>query len=160
MKVSVHLHNNRRVPGILQITPETSGNETARTFRCLGLSDQAAATAHSNPSRSPVLHEGDLPTGEYLAVKTHPAAPATPENVRSFGPGIRFVLNPVSGQASEALLNGRYGLMIHGGPTGAPMPVDALRPTHGCLRVDDSTIEFLATLGASFAVTVAEDLKD
>lgn len=140
MRLDIQLFRDRTKEGVATLL---DAGAAPVTFRCLGKSDSIAAAAHGNPSRDPLHVFGDIPTGEFNAVKTVPASPATPDNLRSYGPGVRFVLNGISGQAAQAVKNGRFGILIHGGPTGAPMPPNALRPTHGCLRVDDSTINTL-----------------
>jgi len=123
---------------------------TANRFRCLGKSDNASAKAAGNPSRNPLKINGDIPTGEYRAIRVGPGKP-----LRTFGPGARYALEAVGGQAQRAVREGkRSGLMIHGGATGAPMPPGALRPTRGCLRLDDLTIAALDQLPDMFPVHI------
>ncbi len=104
----------------------------AGPFECYAKSDNQAAAAAGNPSRDPMHVLGDLPLGRYWL---QPLPPGTPE--RSYGPGIRYLMNPTGGPALKAKKNGRRGIEIHGGARG----IQGMRPTHGCLRVDDSTIE-------------------
>jgi len=146
MKITVQLHKDRRKEGDLIL-------ESGEVFRCLGKSDQSAADQHGNPLRDPLKAMGDLPTGVYRATKSEPHE-ATPQNLRSYGPGPYWRMFAISGDALAAAQNGRSGIELHGGPTGAPMPANALRPTHGCLRVDDSTIEELAALPGSEAFDI------
>ena len=103
------------------------------SFRCLARSDSSAASAHGNPTRDPMRPFGDLPAGIYRAIKTIPAADRAAER-RSYGTQPRFVLTPLSGPALLSVQ--RWGLLIHGGDLGRG---GALRPSHGCLRWDDST---------------------
>lgn len=153
MKVTVHLHKNRAIPGALDI--EDVAEE--RSFRCLGQSDLTAAAQHNNIERDPLKPFGNIPTGEYKAVRTVPADVTDPANLRSYGPYPRFVLNPVEGQALDALHAGRFGLLLHGGALDTSGKI--LRPTHGCVRADDSTLEYLSkNCPPSFPVTVVEDL--
>lgn len=150
MTITVNLHKDRRKEGELIL-------ESGEVFRCFGKSDQTSADAAGNPLRNPLHKMGDLPTGTYRATKCEPH-PATPVNLRSYGAGPYWRLFAVKGDALTATNNGRMGIEMHGGPTGAPMPANALRPTHGCLRVDDSTIAALAALPGSeaFDLEVAE----
>lgn len=150
MHVDIELYRDRNRGGNLRL-------DTGERFRCLGKSDDSAAKAHGNPARDPLKPFGDLPTGDYLAVRSVPKN-STPEDIRSYGEGPVWVLNPKAGQALDSMLNGRYGLLIHAGATGAPMPFGALRPTHGCLRVDGTTIQALdQRFGkTAFTVTVSE----
>ncbi len=149
--LSVVLPKGRMSEGTLTAT--LASGET-RTFRCLGRSDSSAAKSVGNPNRDPLKRFGDLPTGTYRATLI-PPAPA--EAARAYGPGVRWVLDGIAGDALQAKKNGRYGILIHGGSVGAPMPPNALRPTHGCLRVDNKTIDFLRdTMPESFLVQVAE----
>ncbi len=141
MRLDVQLHTDRTKEGVATVIDE--GQSPVR-FRCLGKSDSTAALRNGNPERDPVKPFGDIPTGDYDAVQTVAALPATADNLRAYGPGVRFVLNGVAGAAAIAVRNGRFGILIHGGPVGAPMPTDALRPTHGCLRVDDASVEAIA----------------
>lgn len=143
MIATVILYRDRWKPGSLRILDQI--------FTCLGRSDNAAAAKHGNPTRLTTFPFGDLPTGDYMATRTVPGKPE-----KAYGRGIRWVLNPLSGDALTAKHNGRYGLLIH---SGALMPDGRLRPTHGCLRVHDTTIEWLAanTPLAGFMVTVREE---
>jgi lipoprotein-anchoring transpeptidase ErfK/SrfK len=102
----------------------------------LGLADQHDATEAGNPSRNPLAHNGDTPTGTYQAdLMSTPQLP-----VHSYGiyPPIR--LTPCAGDALKAAEAGRSGLLIHGG---APSATGGLRPTHGCLRVSDADLKGL-----------------
>ena len=143
MTAKVQLYKDRRREGSITL-------DTGQAFRCLGKSDQGAADQHGNPTRDPLKTMGDLPTGTYRATRSAPHQP-TEANLRSYGPGPYWKLFAISGDALTAAQNGRSGIEMHGGPTGAPMPANALRPTHGCLRVDDSTITAIAELPGSDA---------
>ncbi len=160
MRLDVQLHPERTKEGVATII---AGGYQPASFRCYGKSDNAAAIEHGNPRRDPLLPFGDIPTGEFDAVQTVAALPATSDNLRSYGPGVRFVLNGIAGAAATAVRNGRFGILIHGGATGSgsPVPLNSLRPTHGCLRVDDSSILTIAGRLAAgrtirFPVTVRE----
>jgi hypothetical protein len=150
MTARVLLHCDRSLPGRLVL-------EDGSEYRCLGKSDNAAAEAHGNPTRNPLQPFGDLPAGEYRATRSV-AKNSTLADIRSYGNGPVWVLNPVAGEAVKAMHNGRYGILLHGGAVGSLMTTGGLRPTHGCLRVDNSTIEALAlrAVDEPFTLTVEE----
>lgn len=151
MTIRIQLRKDRRIEGRLIVL------ETGAFFRCLGKSDQASADAAGNPLRDPLKKMGDLPTGSYIATRIGPAG-ATDADIRSYGPGARWALRPISGDALQAWKDGRDGIEIHGGDVGAPMPPNALRPTHGCCRIDNTTVNTLAAMPGSdsFPVEVVE----
>jgi hypothetical protein len=100
---------------------------------CYCKADNAAAVDAGNPSRDPLLEDGDTPTGRYLAVVDGVRFPE-----HSYGPHPVIVLTAVSG---DALDSKRTGLLVHSGPLNA---VGALRPTHGCIRdADDDQAELV-----------------
>jgi hypothetical protein len=150
IRIEVLLAKDRHREGTLTV-------EDGRVFRCLGISDSTAAQAHGNPARDPRKPYGDIPTGEYHASRQAPKN-GNAADIRTYGDGVVFSLTPISGDALIGAANGRDGILIHGGATGAPMPSNALRPTHGCLRVDDSTIDIISGLcgGAGFTVNISE----
>lgn len=145
VEIWIEVTADRTQPGTLSVYRGLE--QIAGPFRCLAKSDNLAAAQAGNPTRDPMHVMGDTPLGRYWLTLL---PPGTPE--RSYGPGNRYLLNPAAGPALKAKKNGRTGMEIHGGAltsTGT-----ALRPTHGCIRVDDSTIEALVPLGCQWA-TVA-----
>jgi len=160
-QINVKLPQDRSRPGVMTVTVDGSKGtppidaEFQTTYRCLGKSDEAAAIAHDNPSRDPLRPFGDIPTGEYEAVLTVAAKPSSKANLRSYGASKRFVLNPKSGDALKRQQNGGFGIMLHEGALGEG---GALRPTHGCLRDDQETQEYLvANYEQPFPVVISED---
>ena len=141
MKILISLQKDRNKPGKLTVydAPLGAGRTSPCSCACLGKSDNAAAAAHGNPARNPLLPFGDIPTGTYAGVWSVPLIPA-----RSYGPNPVLVLNPVSGDALTAKNNGRFGLLIHGGDLNA---AGKFRPTHGCVRVGNDDMAWLAGLG-------------
>jgi len=126
MRIDIYLHKDRTLPGVIRWDEDSSA-------RCFGKSDNAAAKKAGNESRDPLKPYGDIPLGNYKAVVTVPGSPD-----RSYGPHKRLNLTPTAGPALQAFANGRYGIMIHGGDLA---PNGNLRPTHGCVRVDDHAME-------------------
>jgi len=150
MTARAELPKGRKTEGKLIVTLDDGTN---KTFRCLGRSDQKAANDVGNPSRDPLKRYGDLPVGGYQVTRSSPAQP-TAANLRSYGVGPVWHLDPKSGQALAAKNNGRFAILIHGGAPAADGT--SLRPTHGCLRVQESTVTALAKLDAQFHLTVVE----
>jgi hypothetical protein len=98
-------------------------------WKCLGKSDNLRAARANNPTRDPLRIKGDTPLGTYHTRGVSPA------NI--IGIGDRWIaLDPVSGDALTAKMNGRRGLGIHGGRGN-----DRLVPTEGCVRLFN--IDFL-----------------
>jgi len=129
MQINILLPKNRKALGHLTVV---EGAETLFECECLGLADQARATAAGNPTRDPIRKNGDTPTGTYQA--TVAAAPSLP--LRSYGPFPLIHLTPVSDQALEAARNGRSGLAIHSGDLNSALTWwHGLRPTEGCVRI-------------------------
>ncbi len=131
MKIVVTLPIERRDPGMI-----TDGIDT---WRCLGKADNAAATLHGNPTRDPTRPYGDHPDG----VSRVGVRQSTPAEAHSYGPW-KLTLSAVSGDVKtrEDCEPGWDGLEVHGGEL---TPGGALRPTYGCLRVDNDAIAALAT---------------
>ncbi len=139
MNLRVTLPKSRLSPGILTLTTTLQGEETVLfTAKCLGRADTYLATQANNPTRNPILPCGNTPTGEYDCTRAPAGA-----GIRSYGPFERIALTPTGGQALQAKLAGRAGLMIHGG---APGNGGGLRPTEGCLRLSNTDIKQLLDL--------------
>lgn len=139
--ILVMLPSNRTSPGTLLFT---SPDGTRTPFACYGKSDNAAAAAHGNPERNPLMPFGDIPTGRYTGQETIAGTPA-----RTYGPHRRILLIGIEGDAKIAFSTtgkdgvkkpARWGIMIHGGE---PAKTGGFRPTHGCLRVSDETMKIL-----------------
>ena len=113
LRLLILLPKYRSTPGRLQLLDDAgSGVAATVSYQCLCLakSDQADAELHNNPTRNPLLPFGDLPLGEYIAIKSIRQYP-----VRSYGTSPVWTINPISGDAKTAQSKGRWGLLIHGG---------------------------------------------
>lgn len=130
----VELAKDRTRVGRLTLV-DWRGEVIAGPFPALAKADKQSAIRNGNPKRNPIKPFGDTPTGLYELSITHPLTPP-----RSYGIHAAFRMNPVSGQALQAKINGRSGLLIHGGTSGAG---GRLRPTHGCIRLFDEDIKIL-----------------
>ena len=113
------------------------------TARCYADADSARAKAAGNPNEDSKEPFGDHPFGAYLVAAVRWST--TAKEKQAYGP-VRLALDPVAGDALVAKQNGRNGLAIHGGPLAKD---GSLRTTFGCLRVDDETVEALASAAAA-----------
>lgn len=116
------------------------GQSMVGEWPCLGKADNAKAKASGNPDRNPLKQFGDTPTGTW---KVRVGVGQT--DIATYGPLAPFTLWPSGGQAlaSHAPSNRRTGIWIHGG---ALNKAGGLRPTYGCIRVHDATMEALHSL--------------
>ena len=119
---------------------DDAGRSIVGPVRCRGEADDAEEARHGTKDDDPLGAFGDHPFGSYRLTAIEQNKPPA----HSYGPFF-FRLVPVAGQALEAWHAGRRGLGIHGGDLG---PDSRLRPTFGCLRCDDGTMETLAKLVA------------
>lgn len=142
MKILVELPVDRRREGRLTAYSD-DGAPLCGPVRCLGEADDRAATAAGNPAEEPTQPFGDHPYGRSVVTGVEVGKQPT----RSYGPAF-LRLDPVDeiaagGEARAGELAGRAGLGIHGGDLSAS---GALRPTFGCLRVDNAAAEELGAL--------------
>lgn len=146
--ILIVLPKDRRLPGSLTAS---FGGVHYGPFRCLGKADNAKAKSSGNPNRDSTMVNGDTPTGKYVGEVNGVSYPG-----KTYGPHPVIRLEPVSGDALTAKSNGRKGLLIHGGT----LRDGVLRPTHGCIRVDDDTqeklVERIRAFGGSCDVEVQE----
>lgn len=135
MKLLAELPLDREAEGRFSIFDDAGGCLFG-PVRCLGEADDAEERRHGTQDDDPVHAFGDAPYGTFrlTAIEPDKAPP------RSYGPFF-FRLMPLTGQALEAWEAGRRGLGIHGGDLGQG---STLRPTFGCLRIDNATCEVLA----------------
>jgi len=141
--IVVRLPRNRLTNGSLSVI-DVDGNTVAGPFRCFGKADNAQAARHGNRSRNPVFRFGDTPSGDYRArfVASHKLSTDT------YGVNGYIMMEPIGGDALVARRNGRSGLWIHGGV----LRNGQLRPTFGCVRVDDSTMALLISLSNQYMI--------
>lgn len=159
MQILITLHRNRSQPGELFLI---DGEKRLLFCRCYGKSDSLSAAQSGNPSRDPFRRNGDTPTGSYDGSVDPPRVPAKDPDrakwLRSYGQWPTIRMTPTAGDALTAWTNGRRGLLIHGGDADK---VGNLRPTNGCIRVDNvsqlSLVEFLRKDSApKFSIEITE----
>lgn len=139
LQIVVDLPLDRTKTGSLRLVDDT-GTTLAGPYDVIGKSDNGLAASHGNPSRNPLLPYGDTPEGVYAVSRAVVTGGETGYAERSYGPYGALVLQPVSGDAQAAAAAGRVGLMIHAGDPGQTNP---LRPTEGCLRLGNASINAL-----------------
>jgi len=125
MMIKITLPKDRTKLGVLEIEN--------KKFKCYGKADNAGAIKRNNPTRDPLKLFGDTPTGTYKCYVTGPLSPP-----RTYGPHKVIYLGPEKGQCKKAEVNGRSGLLIHGGDLGTK---GNLRPTFGCIRVSNEDMK-------------------
>jgi hypothetical protein len=140
--LKVLLPKNRNRSGTLSV--EIDGFPAA-TFEVLGRGSRGAGNTE-------FLENGSTPTGVYQGAAWRSTGS---QSASSYGPNGKLTLNPVSGNALAASRYfKRVDLLVHGGDLdtrpGSPWN-GHLKPTHGCLRIDNEDVTTLHSLllGAS-----------
>ena len=124
----------------------------------LGISDNAAAIAHNNPTHDPLKPFGNTPTGLSKLVKLSPRA-----DVDAYGPNPVYSMDPVSGDIlkAESAPYFRSGLWHHGGALNpAYTQWKGLRPTYGCVRHLNSNLALIngyADMATEFLCEITEE---
>lgn len=133
--MKIMLPEDRAKPGILRLF---EGPQQTLVFdaQCLGKADNLRAADKGNPARDPARPYGDTPTGEYGPTRWFPFAQPHPRMGDGWIP-----LSGISGQAEDAVRNGRTGLGIHAGRGDG-----RLVPTYGCVRMRDADMARLAEI--------------
>ncbi|MEQ1890859.1 MAG: L,D-transpeptidase [Alphaproteobacteria bacterium] len=154
--IMIDLPVNRNLPGILRVIDPgyypSPDRQLMGDIACRGKADNRAAAANSNPRRDPVHGYGDTPAGEYETTRIELF------ERRHSSLGIGWIpLTGKSGDALQAMENGRSGLGIHAGRGNG-----LLMATHGCLRVRDDDFDALVRVlgGKKFAVTIRDVTPD
>lgn len=134
--IEVKLANDRRQAGTL-VVRKVGGQVLLADIPVLGRADQGTAERMQNASADPLKPFGNTPLGGYGVTQIISTGPGTPYDAVRYGPNGAIRLEPVSGDALVAKLNGRTGLLIHAGREKAN---GKLTPTNGCLRVSNSNM--------------------
>jgi hypothetical protein len=134
VKIEVKLPNGRKQAGVLSIKG-SGGKVLLADIRVLGRADRKTAAAHKNATGDQTKLYGDTPAGAYQVTQIFSTGAGTDFAVTSYGPNGAIRLEPTGGAALTAKLNGRTGLLIHGGRDKGD---GKLVPTNGCLRVSDA----------------------
>jgi len=127
---------NRDYTGTIALLDEEGGALAGPFPICGRASDQIAAD-HGNPSRATTLPYGDAPLGMYRVAGLVPTGPETSYRRDLFGVHGALVLHAKSGEAALAEANGRFEILIHGGPLSAD---GRIRATTGHMRISDADL--------------------
>lgn len=150
--LNVWLPGNRVLPGLADLL-SPKGVTLINDMPVLGKADNARAAAKGNAERDPVRVGGDTPLGQY--------APARLEKQGSYTKAYglyKLPLTGVSGDALEAMANGRKFLLVHGGHL---TKAGKLMPTYGCLRMHDDDLAAMAAIVKNSPVrTIISNVSD
>lgn len=137
MRLLAELPPDRETEGRFSVFDD-AGAMVLTSVRCFGEADDAEERRRGTADDDPIGLYGDHPFGEYRVT----AIEQGKQPARSYG-AFFFRLFPLSGEAKTAWEAGRRGVGIHGGDLRSG---GSLRPTFGCLRIDNETCETLAKL--------------
>lgn len=145
------LPKNRTFLGTLRLVG-VDGELIYGPVRAYGKADNAMAARRGNRSRNTKLPFGDTPSGLY-GIRFSPQPMA---DRGTYGMNRVVFMDPLSGDAAEAEENGRSGLWLHGGS----LRNGRLRPTYGCIRVDDETMLDLYQLSKQYRIDQLEVIDE
>lgn len=137
MNLLAELPMDREAEGQFSVLDD-EGHCVLGPVRCRGEADDAEEARHGTPDDDSIGVFGDHPFGKSRLT----AIEQNKQPVRSYG-RFFFRLFPLTGEAKAGWKAGRRGLGLHGGDLGLD---GTLRPTFGCLRLDNETCEALAKL--------------
>lgn len=139
LTIRVDLPADRTRTGTLKVVDPITGLTLFGPVPVLGRAARNRAAQEGNPSGDPLRSFGDTPTGDYNIARIVANGTGTSRPVEKFGQSGAIVLDPTGGDARQAEINGRTGLLIHAGRHAFSSVVDAsaLKPTNGCLRMLD-----------------------
>ena len=132
----ITLPANRDYVGLISVADQ-SGVLLAGPFRIAARADDDIAAEHGNPTRATTLPFGDPPLGLYRVQGLSRTGEGTNYRQDLFGIHDIIVLNGVGGHAALADANGRFEVVIHGGPLAAD---GGLRASTGHFRVSDTDL--------------------
>jgi RHS repeat-associated protein len=124
-----------------------------------------------NHNRLSTTEKGDTPLGVYKISETEPWRQSKSDEITSYGPNSRLIMDPQSG---EIVTSTRTEIRLHGGRQGVndskQEPNEPLQKTYGCVRFYDANIldmqnqtELLEAndeLEIPGTVTISDDLKE
>jgi hypothetical protein len=140
--IRIELPVDRDYVGALRVLSK-SGEALAGPFRIAARASDEIAAAHGNPTRATTLPYGDPPLGSYRYHGMASTGEGTKYRRDLFGPLDVIVLTGSSGHAALADANGRFEIMIHGGPLAAG---GGLRAGTGHFRISDPDLTAVSDL--------------
>jgi hypothetical protein len=118
----------------------SKGDTLFGPVRVLATASRRVAKVHGNPEVSPLLPFGHPPAGTYTVAASLPPGYAHKKRTRRYGRVGALLLAPQSGDAAQALGNGRKLIALHGGPLDTQR---RLRPTRGGIRLTNKGVREL-----------------
>jgi hypothetical protein len=150
--LNVWLPSNRALPGLADLL-SPKGVILINDMPVLGKADNARAAAKGNSDRDPTRVGGDTPLGQYAPARLQRQSAYT----NTYG-RYKLPLTGVSGDALEAVANGRKFLLVHGGHL---TKSGKLMPTYGCLRMRDEDLQAMAAIVKNAPLrTIVSDVSD
>ncbi len=155
--IEVSLPANRRQAGTMTVR-DTQGTVLLANITVLGRADLSTAAKENNKTADPTKPFGHTPTGGYRVTQIFSTGDGTQYPADKYGPNGAIRLEPSSGTALVAKLNGRTGLLIHAGRD--PGPGGKLVPTNGCLRVLNADVKRIIAAIVSSSDNAAQNRCD
>jgi hypothetical protein len=140
--LKIALPANRDYLGALWVL-DGAGKELAGPYRIAARASDDIAAEHGNPTRASTLPFGDPPLGSYRLCGMAGTGEGTRYRRDLFGPLDVIILNGTGGHAALADANGRFEIVIHGGPLAAN---GGLRASTGHFRISDPDLAAVSAL--------------
>jgi hypothetical protein len=138
----IDLPANRDYVGVLRVL-DSSERVLAGPYRIAARASSEIAAEHGNPTRATTLPYGDPPLGTYKCQRLASTGEGTKYRQDLFGFQDVIVLTGTGGNAALADANGRFEILIHGGPLTAE---GALRMGTGHFRISDPDLHAVTDL--------------
>jgi hypothetical protein len=142
IELKIRLPTNRDYLGALSVL-NSSGVVLAGPFRIAGRASDEIAAEHGNPTRATTLPYGDPPLGSYRFQGMAGTGEGTRFRQDLFGSLDVIILNGTGGHAALADANGRFEIVVHGGPFATN---GGLRASTGHFRISDPDLAALCDL--------------
>ncbi len=138
-RLIIQLPEDRDFCGTLSLL-DARGTVMLGPWPVCGRSTDELAIRFNNARRERVLRYGDTPLGAYVVAGVIPTGSGTAFSAAEFGRAGAIALEPKDGEAAIAEANGRFSLLIVGGP---PSRDGRLRSTAGALRTAGADLRLL-----------------
>jgi hypothetical protein len=142
LTIEISVPANRDFVGSLKVWSEW-GRVVAGPFPIAARASDEIAAEHGNPRRITTLPYGDPPAGTYRYGRKAATGHGSRLRQDLFGTKDVIVLLPTGGPAALGDANGRFEILIHGGP---PAPNGGLRATSGHFRISDPDLDVLGDI--------------
>lgn len=142
LTLRIDLPADRDYVGLLRVL-DSCDHLLAGPCRIAARASDEIAAQHGNPTRASTLAYGDPPLGSYRVRGLASTGAGTKYRSDLFGHLDVIILNGTAGYAALADANGRFEVLIHGGPLSA---TGGLRATTGHFRISDPDLSVLSDL--------------